>query len=149
MGLQSARVRYPLWISEGLAAAFETDRPGQSFGPDYEHDSRREAFEDALRRGAVVPLRTLATMTALPDSDAGAVADLYHQSYALVTWMMRFERDGLRAYLETMRNLAPGGSTPQGLLEVFESAFGDVDRLEHRWRRYEHDRLDAPSALTR
>ena len=43
----------------------------------------------------------------------------------------------LREYLERLRREPPGRPTPERHLEIFEGAFGDIDRLERVWTRYE------------
>ncbi|MHC4416756.1 MAG: DUF1570 domain-containing protein, partial [Planctomycetota bacterium] len=135
--LQSAQIQNPLWISEGLATAFETDRPGQSFGPDCEYAMRREQFDRLLADDALIPLRKLVTYTEMPNDQDDTIAAVYHESYALVTWLSRFRRTEIRAYIDSLRREPPGRPTPQRHLQIFERAFGDVDRLDRVWIRYE------------
>jgi len=139
-GVQSASVQYPLWVSEGLATAFETDRTGGAFGPDHEHEQRREVFEEMLADDRLVPLEKLVSWSEVPSSHRTVVNAMYHQSYALVTWMSRFRRDELREYLLHMRELTPGTLTPRRHLELFEDAFGPVERLERAWLRHERSK---------
>ncbi len=135
--IQSAQIQNPLWISEGLATAFETDRPKASFGPDREYAMRREQFGLLLADDRMIPLRELVTYTEMPNDQDDTIAGVYHQSYALVTWMSRFRCGDLREYLERLRREPPGRPTPERHLEIFEGAFGDIDRLERVWTRYE------------
>ncbi|MHC4220152.1 MAG: DUF1570 domain-containing protein, partial [Planctomycetota bacterium] len=53
--IQSAQIQNPLWISEGLATAFETDRPDEAFGPDHEYSMRRDQFDRLLADGDLIP----------------------------------------------------------------------------------------------
>ncbi|MHC4129772.1 MAG: DUF1570 domain-containing protein [Planctomycetota bacterium] len=135
--LQSAQIQNPLWISEGLATAFETDRPKEPFGPDREYAVRREQFDQLLAEGDLIPLRELVTYTEMPNNQDETIAAVYHQSYALVTWMSRFRSNELRNYLENLRNEPSGRPLPKRHLQIFERSFGDVDRLERAWHRYE------------
>lgn len=135
--VQSPRVQYPLWICEGLATAFETDRPNQAFGPDMETAQRRRQFAAILDGGDLMPLRDLVQLTAIPDAGGEVVHTVYNQSYALVTWLARFKRGELRRYLNAMRVEPAGRPTPERHLEIFESAFGAVERVENAWLRYE------------
>jgi hypothetical protein len=73
----------------------------------------------------------------------GADLDLlYHQGYALVTWMYRFHPRELRAYLEALRSEPAGRPSGARHMELFERAFGDASRLEAAWLRYERARLE-------
>ncbi len=140
-GVQTPHIEYPLWICEGLATAFETDDPGSAFGPDHEYAPRRERFELLLEADQLIELRKLVTYARIPDDSEETVQVLYHQSYALVTWMSRFRRDELRGYLLSMLAEVPGRPTPQRQLELFEQAFGDADQLERTWLRHERRNL--------
>ncbi len=140
--VESPWIQNPLWISEGLATAFETDRPNEAFGPDHDYAPRREQFQKLMRNDQLLALRELVKYTRMPDDSDKTVKTIYHQSYALVTWMNRFRKTQLRAYLKALRSEPPGRPTADRHLELFELAFGDVDRLERAWLRYELDRLD-------
>ena len=96
-GVQTPHIEYPLWICEGLATAFETDDPDAAFGPDHEYAPRRDRFDLLLGADQLIELRQLVTYARMPDDSDETVQALYHQSYALVTWMSRFRRDELRA----------------------------------------------------
>ncbi len=135
--VQSPHMQYPLWLSEGLATAFETDAPNAAFGPAHEYSPRREAFEELLKEGTLVNLRPLVTWTRIPANDDETVRAVYHQSYALVTWMSRFRKNQLRRYLELMAAEPAGRPNAANHLVVFERAFGDVDRLQTAWLRHE------------
>ena len=135
--IQSPQIQNPLWLSEGLATAFETDRPGMSFGPDHEYDLREEQFRELLEDGKLIALRDLVTYSYMPDNSDDTIAAVYHQSYALVRWMSRFRRPELRRFMIDLRSETPGRPTRQRHLNLFEKAFGDVDRLERAWLRFE------------
>ena len=146
-GVQSPHIEYPLWICEGLATAFETDDPDAAFGPDHEYAPRRERFVQLLRDDQLIELRQLVTYARMPDDSDETVQAVYHESYALVMWMSRFRRAELQAYLQSMLAEPPGRPTPQRQLELFEEAFGDVDRLQRRWLRYERRNAESHPVL--
>jgi len=131
--VQSPYIEYPLWISEGLATAFESARPNVSFGPDFEFAMRRDEFDALLGDDALLPLAELVTIIEPPADDREQAHVLYHQSYALVTWLNRYRRTELAEYLRAMRRRVAGRLTPAEHLEMFESAFGDLNRLERAW----------------
>jgi hypothetical protein len=62
---------------------------------------------------------------------------VYHQSYALVTWMHRFRRNELREYLRLMRAAPQRPLSTHHHVELFETAFGDIDDLERAWLNHE------------
>lgn len=140
--VQSPRVEYPIWISEGLATSFETADINRTFGPDCEYDQRREAFFELLRNGQPIDLEKLIPLTDVPDDDETVVRQIYHQSYAFVTWICRFQRKELQHYFALMKREPTGSPTADRHLEIFQAAFGDVDRIEQRWVRHERDRLE-------
>jgi hypothetical protein len=133
-GVQSPRVQYPIWVNEGLATSFETEHPHGSFGPDREYEPRRAEFRALRAAGRLMRLRDLVVLPQDADSSEQAINVIYHQSYALVTWMVRKKPEALRAYLDELRR---GDSAAQGgaerWLAVFEKIFGDVDALERAW----------------
>lgn len=139
--VQTPRVEYPVWISEGLATSFETADINRTFGPDCEFGQRREAFDELLRAGKLIDLEKLIPITDVPDDDETVVRQIYHQSYAFVTWICRFQRKELQRYFTLMKREPTGTPTADRHLEIFQTAFGDIDRIEQRWLRHERDRL--------
>lgn len=137
--IQSPHIQNPLWISEGLATAFETDRTNHAFGPDHDYGPRRERFESLLEDDVLMPLRELVTLTEMPNDDDETIAVVYHESYALVTWVARYRRKELQQFLISLAEETPGRPTAARHLQLFEQSFGDVDRLERIWLRSERD----------
>ena len=133
--IQSVQIEYPFWISEGLATSFETDDPRGAFGPDVTYEPRQEGFERAVEEGYLLPLREFVTITHPTSNDGAIVAAQYNQSYALLTWLYRHHQDDLRDYLLTMARRERGRLNAAQHLEVFESAFGSIDRIERAWLR--------------
>jgi hypothetical protein len=136
--VQSPYVQHPLWLTEGLATAFETDRPRSRFGPLQEFAPRRQRFYHLLDTGQLMPLRDLVTVD--PNrlfTRPGLVDAVYHQGYALVTWLARKRRPQLRDYLRALNDLPSGVPSAQTQLAVFERIFGNVDRLEKAWLEWE------------
>jgi len=135
--IQLRTVEYPLWISEGMATSFETDSPNNAFGPDFDFAPRRTEFVRLLTEDKLIPLEQLITLTSMPNAEPDTISAVYHGSYALVTWMCRHRAVELRRYYERMQREPSGRSTPERHLQVFESIFGDVSKLERTWMRYE------------
>ncbi|MBT8484980.1 MAG: DUF1570 domain-containing protein [Phycisphaerales bacterium] len=140
-GLQSVHINYPLWICEGLAAAFETANPDAAFGPAYEFAPRRHRFEQMLAGNRLMPLDRLVRLDHFPDERAETVQTIYNQSYALVVWLARHRRDELRAYFAAMRAETPGRPTGDRHHAIFTAAFGPPAQLERTWLRHEHARV--------
>ena len=134
--IQSPQIQNPLWLSEGLATAFETDRPNRSFGPDRKYDLREEQFTDILEEGKLIPLRELVTYSNMPDNEDDTIAAVYHQSYSLVSWMCRFRKAELGEFLDALRSEHSGRPSARRQLQIFEKAFGEVDAVEKAWLRY-------------
>jgi len=128
--VQAPGVHQPRWLTEGLAVAFETDAPKSRFGPAHEYEPRRQAFWQLLDDDKLLPLRKLVTSKKTSGAE-------YSQSYALVTWMCRYRRPELRDYMRRLNALPPGSVSPKTHLAVFEDSFGDIERLEQRWLKFE------------
>jgi hypothetical protein len=141
--VQTAHVQYPLWASEGLATAFETDDPARPFGPDRDYGPRRRRFDTLLEQGRLMPLRRLLVLERMPDERPETVFTVYGQSYGLVTWLARTRPRDLGRYLSLMLREPPGRPAARRHLELFEAAFGDIERIERAWLEQEHARLDA------
>ncbi|MGI9012922.1 MAG: DUF1570 domain-containing protein, partial [Phycisphaerales bacterium] len=139
-GIQDRDVTYPMWISEGLATCFETDRPDHAFGPDYEYAVRREGSDELLTKGARIPVRSLVSLNMLSSDEEQVGQAVYHQSYALLMWMMRFRPEDLAAYLALMQQQQPGWINGDTQCALFEQAFGPIEDLERAWLRHEASR---------
>lgn len=146
-GIQSPKVEYPLWISEGIATAFETGDINLPFGPDRDYDQRRKEILRMLQDNELFDLAPFVSMVEIPSGDEDVVRRVYHQSYALVTWLCRFRAEGMRNYLNMMRLEHHGESTSQRHLQIFTNAFGDLTRLERTWIRHEQRLLRKSRSL--
>jgi hypothetical protein len=132
-GIQRSDIEYPMWISEGLASAFETDTPAGSFGPDRDYQPRRSEFRRLLQQGALRPLEDLITVAQETHMDHDCMGVIYHQSYALVCWLVRERPEALRRYLELLRREGPAGAGPRRWRHAFVEAFGEVEAVEAEW----------------
>jgi hypothetical protein len=133
-------VQYPLWICEGLSTAFETDSPDEAFGPDCSYAPRREAFSELLDQDHLIPVSELVTLTQIPNDRPRMLRAVYHQSYALVTWLVRERPADLRDYLAAMLREPAGKLSAARHAELFEHAFGGATGLEREWLMDERSR---------
>jgi hypothetical protein len=141
-GVQSRRVRYPLWICEGLATCFETDLPHQAFGPDREYAPRRQRFLELLKADQLLPLREL---LAIDQARNQRTTDaVYQQGYALVRWMYRTRRNELCQYLTSLAAEPARDLTAQRHVELFEQTFGNAEAIERAWLRFERAAAPTP-----
>lgn len=136
--IQSPQIQNPLWLSEGLATAFETSDPNGAFGPDHPYDLRERQFGEILADGKLIPLRDLVTYSSMPNDEDETITAVYHESYALITWMSRYRRTELRSFMKALCSERPGRPTAKRHLEIFEKAFGNVDAVEAAWLKYEN-----------
>ena len=124
-----------------------TDRPIRPLFPDG-YRNEIQVMGSVLSADGLVDLKQLVTIADLSGRSDEQVKTVYHQSYALVTWMSRFRKTELRNYLLSMLKEPPGQPESQRHLELFEQAFGDVDKLERSWLRHEVSLLSSASAAT-
>lgn len=134
-GLQDRRRLYPFWFSEGLAASFETEDSTQSFGPDRRSESRDLEWDAIVEQGRVVPMDLLVTLTDVPGEDQRLAEAMYAQSYALFSYLYRYKREALAAYVRAVGAEPSGRVPPTRLLELFEAHFGSAGALERRLSR--------------
>lgn len=137
MGVMSRYRRHPFWLTEGLATAFETQRPEQAFGPAHEQPIRREGFEALLDSGEILPLAQFVSFESVPNEDQAIASVMYQQSYALFQYLYRYQRDDLAAALR--RSGQPGPNTINHVAD-FERHFGGIDAFERVWIRRERNR---------
>ena len=138
--IQRPGVTYPLWLAEGLATNFETERTDIQFGYHVDNWRRRDAFKLAWEKDGLVPLEIMLTQERFSDgtNSAEAIADFYAQSYVFTNWLMRERPTELRLYLES---LLDGSFAIAGQRKKkFEAIFGPIARLERSWARYEGQR---------
>jgi hypothetical protein len=141
-GIQKRGVMYPLWLSEGLASNFElADRSG-AFGPDQDNAYRRGALLRAARRGGLLPLEDLATLTRVPVGDGAAVNAVYAQAWGLFHFFYARHPRRLAAYLAALAALEPGARSEATLRAEFVAAFGEIHTVERDWREYVSREMD-------
>jgi hypothetical protein len=136
-GVQLPDRDYPFWLSEGLATAFETDRPTDAFGPDRTPGTgpRRDRFDELRRAGRLTPLAELVSISEVPDWDGDTADAMYGQAYALFTYLFRKEPAALGNYLKALSGQRPGRLTAERQLELFTEYFGDPADVARRLAR--------------
>jgi hypothetical protein len=134
-GVQSRAREYPFWITEGLAASFETERSQAAFGPDRETAQREGEFARFAREGRLLPLADFVSRSTVPEDDAEVADVMYAQAHALFAYLHRYERRDLGELFSDFWARPAGASTPADRLAMFEARFGPVDRFERKWLR--------------
>jgi hypothetical protein len=133
-GLQARGVLYPVWVSEGLAANFETHFPVAG-GFAGSNPSRQRRLVAAYRQGRLRPLTRMVELIA-PPPEGEACLDVYAQAWGLVQFLFQRDPSAFRCYLYTLA-LRPSGKRPAAALQAeFESAFGPTAELQQAWEGY-------------
>lgn len=135
-GLQKRGVRYPLWVSEGLATNFEMTDAHSKFGPAYDNPSRRHRLQQLDRLGALQPLSRFVTQTHPPTDDARATDAVYAQAWGLFRFLYQERPDDLSQYLADLRALPRGERSPAVLRAEFIHRFGPMEDVEHQWQAW-------------
>lgn len=133
-GVQSRMREYPFWVTEGLATNFETNRPNAAFGPDRPSTLRQDELLRAFETDRALPLRTLVALASPPSDDPRDTEAIYAQSWSLFASLYRTQRRALAGFLNDLLNEPAGRMTDARRVELFEHRFGDIERLEKRWR---------------
>ena len=124
---QSRRRTQPLWLSEGMASAFEpASSSAAPVAPDRPKPGARERYlASDQTTGAILPIATLVALTAPPREVPGSAAASYRSSAALFRYLARYHSRDLGRYMETLATDDPGIRTPHQLLAEFIAHFGD------------------------
>jgi hypothetical protein len=135
-GLQERGVMYPLWVSEGLATHFETDRPEFSDGRQSALGRRRLLLETQAR-GRLLPLDEFVTVTRLPpDNEAVSDREVYAEAWGLFRFLFEEHGGQLKTYLAALAGLPRGWRDDDTLRREFIAAFGPIGPLEESWTRF-------------
>lgn len=134
-GLQDRRSSYPLWVSEGLAASFESHSTKSQFGFAFAYEPREQELESLAMKDRLPSLEQLVTLDDNTNLRADTARPIYAVAYGLFKELHRTQRDELAAYLGELADLPAGEQTPAQHLERFERHFGDVATLERRAAR--------------
>ncbi|HVZ94215.1 MAG TPA: DUF1570 domain-containing protein [Phycisphaerales bacterium] len=134
-GLQSRAHQAPFWITEGLAACFESVTPNQAFGPDHAVERREKEFDDVVREQRLIPLSALVAMNNAPPDDDETASVMYAESYALFRYLYRYKRAALAGYFRDLLEAAPGLNSPAKHTRMFEARFGDAASVEKAFLR--------------
>jgi len=134
--LQSRRVLYPFWLSEGLATNFETDAPARAFGPLHPNDWRKTTLRQLQADDQLLPLEQLIAVGRPDTTDIDRLNAMYTQSWALFGYLFRYERDELNAYMTDLLGKAGQVRDGEALTDEFVEAFGPIDTLQRRYDNY-------------
>lgn len=141
IGIHSRVGGAPTWIVEGLATALEPSgmrsRTGRNRVTDRMNNERSQWFRDVFREH-----RPMGFLPALVASDSNFQRNLLHsysESWAFTFFLLEngTRRQDLVRYLQVLAKRNPAVQyTAKRRLEDFESAFGDIARLEVEFIRY-------------
>lgn len=132
-GVQSRAHEYPFWLTEGLAMAFETDRPKAAFGPDCGHaDNRSAEFERFLAEGRVIPIRELVGISEATEESSERAETLYCQTEALFDRLFDDDRMALSALLGRYLEQPAGDLSAERHVGLFTQQLGDPTLVEAR-----------------
>lgn len=137
-GLQTRYSNPPLWMSEGLAAYFETpDLTGKRgwSGIGKVNYSRWDRYRQSVATGRNVPLKRLLTDDAVLQNPKTAV-DAYAASWAWTYFLAKWHPKEYVAYLKMLRDKPlMQVDEPARELADFERHFGDLRKLEEDFSR--------------
>jgi uncharacterized protein DUF1570 len=131
-GLQLPDRDYPFWLSEGLATSFETDRPGNAFGPDrpWNTGTRQDRFDELRREGRLAPLERIVGLSEVSGWDGETADAMYCQSFALFTYLFQRDPAAVGRYMRALSDEPAGRISRSRQLELFTMAFGDPASVE-------------------
>ncbi|MEM9066823.1 MAG: DUF1570 domain-containing protein [Planctomycetota bacterium] len=118
-GLQSPYRLDPIWFTEGLATAFETDGKAGGFGPRHPYLPREDEVDTIRAEGPRLEAIAMVSAHRIPDDTVGPA---YTYSYALFTHVARKKPEDLARFIRALR-------TREGIVEdglsLFREHFGE------------------------
>jgi hypothetical protein len=132
LGVQRRGPNAPLWISEGLAMAFEGCAAGAT-DPFSDNPERARHLRLARERGTLPRLASLVAAPSLPSTDPWAIEGFYAASWSLARHLHGEQPTAFAAYLAALRDDA-ARMTPEHARRLFIAAFGPLDDVERAWR---------------
>jgi len=136
-GVQWPAREYPLWLSEGLACAFEAPATSLAFGPDRPSPHRAEQAAALAREGRLLPLDEALVATEAQAEDRQAADVLYTRSFALVEFLFAQYPLQLGELLLSYIDEPPQGLPGADHLARFRRFIGDPAdigrRIDLRW----------------
>ena len=135
-GVQKRGVMYPLWVSEGLATAFETENPSEPFGPGHVNVRRQRDLHRALDEDRLLPLHRFVVGVRVPHDDPRFASALYAQAWSLFQYLYLERPEELGGYLSMLADLPPGRRSEATRRREFIEAFGPIETLEAAWRAH-------------
>jgi hypothetical protein len=129
-------VSYPFWLVEGMATNYEVEDPSKGFGPYYINRARQKQLDEHARAQRLFDLPDFVSRMGAPNGDNQSVGVMYAQSWGLFQFLFKKRHKQMRAYLRGLSAPDRGPLDALGLLEEFENAFGDMNRLEREWQLY-------------
>jgi hypothetical protein len=145
-GLQKRRVMYPIWVSEGVAAAFEEILyPAQYLGG--RNSVRLGTLARMDRHDRLIGLEEFVLMTRVL-AGGQTEQEVYAQSWGLFYFLSQHRKSNLKEYLQKLDSCAPGRRSRETLEEEFTASFGPVSELEGPWNAFLRNLIPAPESKT-
>lgn len=132
-GLQARGVMYPFWVTEGLAASFETDGP---LGPGETHPLRRTHLVDAWHADHLRPLNEFLIMVEPDSRSREELNTLYAQAWGIFNFLFVHYPDELRDYLARLAESRPGRRLPSARLRDVTDTLPPLHELREGWHHY-------------
>ncbi len=146
-GLQKRGVMYPLWVSEGMAMHFETERPATADAAP-KGVGRRQALLKAEARGHLLPLAEFLTMTRVPTEEDGLTSsEAYAEAWGVFRFLFEQRGSALKRYLAALARLPGGWRDEDVIRREIVAAFGSIARLQESWTEFLGD-IAAPPPHT-
>ena len=133
-GLQKQKVKYPFWVSEGLATYFEQSMFSNYFESSRYASIRKKGLIKAYSQKKLIPLDEFISMTSLNET-VGPV-DAYAQAWGFYTFLIENNKSSLKTYLSRLYKLESGWIDEQTLYNIFIDSFGSTSDLNPKWTHF-------------
>lgn len=132
-GLQKRGIEYPLWLSEGMATAFEYLFHASDVPCDNQH--RLQTILRMYRGGGLIPLEFFVSMSRL--SWPGLTdSETYAQCWGFFDFLWQTKPAQLKRYFLITAERKTGPTRPADLKAEFIDCFGRVEDLESEWNAW-------------
>ncbi len=129
-GLQKPGLRYPLWVSEGLAIYLESLQTTPDVDP---IEARLGALQELHRATELVSLSEFVLISDISYDNLARIQPLYTQAWGLFRFLTETRPAQLPQYIKA---IAEGGRAEPVDLADFERHFGGVARVQDDWHAW-------------
>lgn len=132
-GIQTRRIKYPLWASEGIATNYELTT--RRVGPKTNNYLRKYKLNQVHADGGILRVEDLIVVMSIANESDKKISSRYAEFWGF--WKFLYETRPLRLgkYYKQMKSMESSPDERKNV-EIFEDTIGDVDDIQHEYESW-------------